>query len=358
MKTIVLDANELTRDWLCAGLKYQLLDHMHHATWVSVYVPAVVFEEVVGNHAQAVAGLQGSIERLSREQKRLGIAPVSTDLPAFDYRTYLAELFDERLGFTVLPWPEVPHAELAMRAVHRVPPFDQKGSGYRDSLVWADVLNLARSGHDVALVSADKVFAGGDGSLAAALREEIAPLGGAVELVQDFAAWLIAELPWEVSNLPEAVSRSRDAEFLDYYLKSDFQDDLMPSAEDLGFTRSPYSVVVDEVVWDGDFVPVERSAGPDGVTLVEYDLGQIVELWAEFPDGADLDHRWRVSDPDVFQRVRVEGSVDMVLRVAVLFGGEFGFSIEALSWRRRDGVGPGASARASEIDPSQPSLLD
>lgn len=344
MKSIVLDANELVRDWLCAGLKYQLLDHMHHATWVSVYVPAVVFEEVVANHLREVARVQGILEGLVREQKRLGIQPVTVDPSTLDYRGYLAELFDERLGFTVLDWPQTTHAELAMRAIDRTPPFNQKGGGYRDSLVWADVVGLARTGHDVAFVSSDNIFADEAGALAPALREEVKPLKGSVELVRDFGRWLIAELPWSVSDLSAAVSRSRDEAFYDYYLKSDFQENLIPRVRDLGFSRSPYSIEVREVVWDGGFASIDSSKGPDNLTLVEYELGQTVEFQAEFPDDVDTDPGWRVSEPDALRRVRVEGSVDMLLRVAVLFGGEFGFSIDALSWRRRNDTGVGVRA--------------
>ena len=49
VKTVVLDANELSRDWMCTGLKYQLLEHIFHASWLNVYVPAVVLEELIAN---------------------------------------------------------------------------------------------------------------------------------------------------------------------------------------------------------------------------------------------------------------------------------------------------------------------
>lgn len=46
----------------------------------------------------------------------------------------------------------------------------------------------------------------------------------------------------------------------------------------------------------------------------------------------------------------------MILRVAVLWGGEFGFSIEELSWRRADGSGPGVPWSHPELSPNQPAL--
>ena len=55
-------------------------------------------------------------------------------------------------------------------------------------------------------------------------------------------------------------------------------------------------------------------------------------------------------------RVRVEGEVDMVVRVAVLFGDEFGFSVDELSWRRADDSGPGSPLYWAH-SPNQLSLI-
>lgn len=48
----------------------------------------------------------------------------------------------------------------------------------------------------------------------------------------------------------------------------------------------------------------------------------------------------------------------MILRVAVLFGDEFGFTVDALSWRRADGSGPGMPVEMDQpvTDPDQLSL--
>lgn len=360
MKTIVLDTNELARDWMLTGLKYQLFDHIHHATWFSVYVPAVVLEELVASHARAVAKVEAATQHLERDRRLVGLSPLAGSGMAWDYRQYVEERFDERLSFTVLPWPQTAHQDLAMRAVNRTPPFNERGTGYRDALVWADVVDLARSGRDVAFVSKDKAFAGDQGELAPALQAEVDPLKGSVELVRDFNSWLIAALPWKsVPDLAAAVNVSRASEFYDWYLKSDFQDDLEPTVEELGFGVSPYKFEIVEVEWDGELVPVEGAhTDDDGLTLVEYELGQSVAFTAEFPEGIESDPNWQVSAADLSRRVEVEGTVNMQLRVAVLYGGDFGFSVEQLSWRRADGVGPGAAVYHPDLDPHQGQLFD
>ena len=152
---------------------------------------------------------------------------------------------------------------------------------------------------------------------------------------------------------------SRASEFYDWYLKSDFQDELEPTVEELGFGISPYKFEIVEVEWDGEFVPVEGAVtDDDGLTLVEYELGQSVAFRADLPEGIELDPHWHVSTPGLSRLIEVEGTIEMQLRVAVLYGGDFGFSIEQLAWRRADGVGPGAAVYHPDRDPRQGQLFD
>ena len=152
---------------------------------------------------------------------------------------------------------------------------------------------------------------------------------------------------------------SRASEFYDWYLKSDFQNELEPTVEELGFGISPYKFEIVEVEWDGEFVPVEGAVtDDDGLTLVEYELGQSVAFRAGFPEGIELDPNWQVSTPGLSRLIEVEGTIEMQLRVAVLYGGDFGFSVEQLSWRRADGVGPGAAVYHPERDPQQGQFFD
>ena len=55
--------------------------------------------------------------------------------------------------------PDVPHDALIERALSRRPPFDDKGGGYRDALLWEIVKQVAADGHEVVFVSGDEAFA-------------------------------------------------------------------------------------------------------------------------------------------------------------------------------------------------------
>jgi hypothetical protein len=351
---VVLDTNELQRDWLFTGLRFQLLRYRQFHPPIQAHVPAVVIEEVAANHARAVEEARNSLKSAARKLERLGMPPQIALAGNFDYRSFLLERFDEVLGISPLEWPDVSHEQLVNRAVNRIPPFDSRGSGYRDSLVWADVLTLARSGRDVVLVSQDRAFANGD-TLAEPLAAEVAQLPGTVELVTDFGSWLLGHLPWSAANLDDAVAHSRDAEFIDWFLQSDFQAELAPEAQDLGFYRSPYSVEIIEVDWDGSIENVESKVGPDGnAVLVAYDIGEIIKFEAELAEGTSIEDEWQVLPPTFPGRVTVHGQLHMVVRLGVLFDDAM-WSLDQLSWRRADGKGPGPSV--VEVDPNQMQLF-
>lgn len=349
MKTLVLDTTELRRDWMLAGFTAQLLGQAVFQTIINVYVPSSVFEELIAHHRRHVADAISRSEKVELDLRRLGITATVKAPDAFDYRAYLTERFDETLSFNLLPWPTVSHEELVARAVDRRPPFDEKGGGYRDSLVWASVLELVKQRHDVVLVSADGIFAGSDQSLSAPLQDEVAALGGHVELVRDLAPWLLRNLPWRAATLQEAVAQARDGDVYDYFLNSDAQSEIEPAIEDIGFDRAPYKFAVTEVEWSGDFNRVGTREGPDGLLLVEYDIGEAVSFEAELPDLARLEEGWEIVRSGG-GRQEVMGSVHLVARIAVLFDDEFGMTVEDLSWRRADGTGGGAGLSAPDLD--------
>jgi hypothetical protein len=68
VKSLILDATELRKDWLCAGLKFQLLEHMIHQTLIDVYIPAAVLEEVVAHHVRAVEEASKKLAAVIRDR--------------------------------------------------------------------------------------------------------------------------------------------------------------------------------------------------------------------------------------------------------------------------------------------------
>ncbi|QGN34460.1 hypothetical protein [Microlunatus sp. Gsoil 973] len=231
--------------------------------------------------------------------------------------------------------------------------------GYRDALVWSDVARLARKGRDVVLVSSDKrAFAGRDGSLSQALSAEIADASGSVELVPEFGPWLLAALPDGSDDLVQAVVDAQDQELYDYLVASDVQSDLGPEVVDLGFAKSPLDVSMDEVEWGGTLTRISTVAGPDGLYVAEYDLDFSIALSGTFAPWDVRDDAWVTRSREELGRVILEGELQMVLRITVLFGGDVSFSIEEESWRRADGVSSGLDVYRPEWNQLQTPLLD
>lgn len=344
----MLDSTELYRDWLFRGATVQLLEHAISRTIEGVAIPGPAFEELIANHERQSEEALARLNKAALECQRLGVLDPIPSRPPFDYRAYVTELWDESLGFTILRWPTVTHEELVSRATTRTAPFDHKGGGYRDALVWHSALELARAGKDVVLVSADRAFSDGGGGLAQSLREETAPLAGSVELVRDLAPWLLNHLPWENVSTNDALLKARDDTFRSYFLKSDFQDQIAPDAEAIGFDRAPYHFEIDDIQWNGGLDRVSVRRTEDGVNFIQYDIGEVVEFTALLPDGSRLEPHWKASPAPYPAQILVHGSVDLTLRVGVLFEAGTSFAFDDFSWRRTDGTGSGASVQAHD----------
>ena len=348
--TVVLDATELRRDWMLVGFRMQLLASRAAQGSIGVSVPASVLEELVAHHERESATAAQDYAKVVQTTSRLGLHVPTSEFAPIDYRANLLERFDEVLNFTVLDWPGVSHAHLVSRAVGRIPPFDAKGGGYRDSLVWASVLELVVAEHDVVLVSADRAFAGQQGELHPSLQAEVEPLSGSVSLVQDLSVWLLSTLPTG-STIVEAVQESRDEDFSNYYFQSDIQSDLFPSAGDIGFTHRPIKFEAEESEWGGDVRRVSAVSAGAGSIVAEYDINQVVSFRAILPNNAAIEAGWEV-ESSIRDEVTVVGQVDMLVRMGVLFDADMSFVIDDLSWRRADGSAPGP-----DVAPEDPTVV-
>jgi len=330
------------------GMTSQILAHAISKTINSVAIPASVLEELVAHHARESIDARAKLERGVADLHRLGVATTVADSTPLDYRAFVQERWDEQLGFSLLPWPKVDHASLVSRAVNRRPPFDDKGGGYRDALVWESALELARKGADVVLVSADRAFSDGEGRLASSLAQEISGLPGSIELVRDLTPWLLAHVPWGAGSIAEAVHLARDEAFVSYFLASDMQGELMPPAEAVGFDTAPYFFRVTEVEWAGNWNRVSTQPVGDGASIGEYHIGEVVDFVAELSDRSRIEPEWQLERGSTFGRVGVKGRVHLILRVAVFFENNSTFTFDDLSWHRADGLPPGPGVDATK----------
>ena len=169
---IVVDANIIIREAYGTSSRFQFFLSLAGVLAYNLYVPALVVEEVVAHFKRELNDIatktRSSISTLNRLLSRDLHSPVDN----FDLERE-ARLFRERLqsmfvetNCSLLDYPDLPHKELVRRATERRRPFNENGSGYRDSLIWESMLALvAYSDTPAVLISADKIFSNDKGKL-------------------------------------------------------------------------------------------------------------------------------------------------------------------------------------------------
>lgn len=163
-RCVVVDTNALWDDLRLAGIAWQVL-----AAATTANPTCLRFCSTVLDEAKAKFTERASTEARHLTDETRKYLPDSALLdPVLDalkaeitgFEEYLADRILEGLKAGILPYPEdVTHAEMTARALERVPPFDQKGDGYRDSLIWLAALAEAESlKAELILVSNDNAF--------------------------------------------------------------------------------------------------------------------------------------------------------------------------------------------------------
>lgn len=174
--TVVLDANALISDFKLEGASAIALLSQSALKSVQVGVPQIALDEAINKYREEAIRASADLSKVFASLKRLGVVP-SVSIGSVDE---LCRIYEDSIrkrlkkyGISALPYPDVPHEQLARLAIAKRSPFDQQGRGYRDALIWHTVVGLVPD-RDVWLVSDDNDFraAGSDG-LAASLVADL-----------------------------------------------------------------------------------------------------------------------------------------------------------------------------------------
>lgn len=167
---VVLDTTVFGADALCLGNAWQALVLARSAWGIRISVTEVTLEEAIGNYNREVQSQREKFQDIA--DKRLGSLGLRGAFLEFD--DVLAEAastheYDLRsklghAGVDILPVADIPHMDIVRRAVARRRPCNDKGDGFRDTLNWLTVLDLAKSeaNEDIVWVSGNsRDFGGG-----------------------------------------------------------------------------------------------------------------------------------------------------------------------------------------------------
>jgi len=209
--TVVLDSNCIVRrDWRLTSAPWRVLAYHARTNRCSVVLPELVVREAIGRYRAELASTVEKARSVAKELARLGVhtptQAVDLEAAVADYELALRAAIDEANGKVEHP-PNVAILDLADRAIGRKPPFDAKGGGFRDAVLWEHVLaTLSKPWHRTVLVTADNAFKEPNGELAAELRDEVEARGSDRDSVQ-IAATIADYLRATGTDDPEAMDR-------------------------------------------------------------------------------------------------------------------------------------------------------
>jgi len=162
---IILDTNAIRS----AGFHFRnasaeaLLTYAQRSAKVKLCVPEIAILELVNLYheelVKTIDALDHTLTDLRKLEPHFIEAPavaVNIDESVSRFDSQLRQRFAQA-RVRVLPIPELPHEQVIKRAVAKQKPFDDKGRGYRDSLIWEAVLaECANTNRDVYFITGDK----------------------------------------------------------------------------------------------------------------------------------------------------------------------------------------------------------
>jgi hypothetical protein len=189
MANVVIDSNCIVRrDWRLTSAPWRVLAYRSRFGQILLFVPELVVREAVGRYrAELVSAIEKAriVDKdLSRLGVRAAIPAINLDAAVADYEQVLRAAIDDANGRVEQP-PNVTVLDIADRAIGRKRPFDPKGGGFRDAVLWEHVLDtLVKPFDQTVLVTSDNAFKEPNGDLAEELRDDVEARGSDREAVR------------------------------------------------------------------------------------------------------------------------------------------------------------------------------
>lgn len=182
-RTVVVDTNAIVHGpWWLDSPAWKILLYQSQSGVIRLVVPELVIREATGQYRTALVSQRNQVQKYAALARSGGDMTPMRDV-AETVELYRKELISVLLKSeaTIPPLPEIDLSMLADKAINRIKPFDNSGSGFRDALLWESVLAQASShpAIETVLVSNDKkAFSGGiDASLHTDLGQDLSDRG-------------------------------------------------------------------------------------------------------------------------------------------------------------------------------------
>ena len=327
---LVLDSNIIRSADYGSSNFYRFLQRLAKLLGYNIHVPHLVIDEVTAQFEENLKKGKQDTDGEARRWGRILDRSLESSLGGVD-PTDETSLFRSKLEAydSILPYPDVPHRELSTRAIHRRKPFDKKGSGYRDSLIWESVVNLAASvDGQVILLAEDGDFTDDKVKLADELQTDLVERGlekTKVVLVRSIKQFVDSYVRPQLKEILEA----DPTEVLSKFFDKDPEESIALWVQDEWSGRE----------WTGEEFDLPWEYETLALSMVE-GVSQLECLEVN-----------EVSDGDYLLRIgaNLECEFDAFVPKAYAYGLE-GFSINDFDWNRHYTEGSTNLALRCELD--------
>ena len=187
MTAVVLDANAVVADLRLRSAAMRVLLRRSRDGLDTVVISTVAFAEIVSTYERAyrdsITDLKKGARQLERLRNDLADQSLLGDIEELEqpdnYEVWLRdELVEHEVEVRNPPGDAM--AELVRRATARLLPFDSKGSGFRDALVWLTLKDYLITNHptgELAFISNDRKAFWKDDGFHPALAQELTAAG-------------------------------------------------------------------------------------------------------------------------------------------------------------------------------------
>ena len=148
---VILDSTVFCADFRMSGSSFFTLFEAVRAALIELKVPAVVIDEVVNRFREDLEEtlllkrkLDNKLNSLLKKETSSSPPDICVEKEVIDYRNFLHSQL-RKLNAEVMPYPETPHKLIVERCLRRRAPFKKDGKGYRDSLIWENIVQLSKS---------------------------------------------------------------------------------------------------------------------------------------------------------------------------------------------------------------------
>lgn len=188
MVHLIFDTNFIHLDYRLKGSNIKTVIAAKSKTNIKVYMPMVVFDEMVHQYVEDTKSLQSTYKSFQRQlnrccvekQHNLEIDIDSTIINRSKYEVYLKQKCEE-YDIHFLPYPKVEHRDVVERKLYGKKPFKNSGEGYCDTLIWETILDFCKdiNEKDQVLFVTDNTsdFAGKDKQLHPELLSDLNRIG-------------------------------------------------------------------------------------------------------------------------------------------------------------------------------------